>query len=111
MIGLLKDPRQYDCDTLHDAMKGIGTDEFTLMSVLIGRGNEQKAQINAIYARDHSKSLEHAVKSETSGDLQKLMMGLCEPRDPELPVNDDAAKVDAERLYKYVFDIVKELEF
>jgi len=100
MIALLKEPRQYDSDTLHDAMKGLGTDEFTLMSVLIGRSNEQKEMIKNIYARDHGKSLDTAVKSETSGDLQKLMLGLCHERDSEAaPVNDDAARVDAERLY------------
>jgi len=100
MIGLLKDPRQYDSDVLFHAMKGLGTDEFTLIMVLLGRNNEQKQQINAIYSRDHNKSLETAVKSETSGDLQKLMIGLCQPRDSEFnPVTEDAAKVDAERLY------------
>lgn len=100
MLGLLKEPRQYDADTLHEAMKGLGTDEFTLMSVLIGRSNEQKDQIKNIYARDHGKSLDTAVKSETSGDLQKLMLGLCNARDSEAtPVNDDSARVDAERLY------------
>jgi hypothetical protein len=99
MIGVLKDPRQYDADTLHDAMKGLGTDEFTLFSVLIGRNNAQLEQIKSIYARDHSKSLDAAVKSETSGDLQKLMLGFCAPRDVEGPVNDDAARTDAERLY------------
>jgi len=100
MIALLKDPRQYDSDVLHEAMKGIGTDEFTLLSVLVGRSNEHKQQINTIFARDHSKSLEAAIRSETSGDLQKLMIGLCQQRESEaIPVNDDSARVDAERLY------------
>lgn len=99
LIGVIKDPRQFDSDTLHDAMKGLGTDEYTLIAVLIGRSNEQKNQIKAIYARDHQKSLDTAVKSETSGDLQKLMLGLVEPRDVEGVVNEDAARTDAERLY------------
>lgn len=100
IVGVLKEPRQYDSDTLHEAMKGVGTDEFTLMSVLIGRNNQQKDLIKSIYARDHGKSLDTAIKSETSGDLQKLMLGLCNPRDPEeAPVNNDSALVDAERLY------------
>lgn len=33
MVNLLKDPRQYDADSLQDAMKGAGTDEFTVISV------------------------------------------------------------------------------
>jgi len=100
MIALLKDPRQYDSDVLHDAMKGIGTDEWTLMAVLTGRSNEQKEAIKTIFARDHNKTLDAAIRSETSGDLQKLMLGLCNLRDSEaIPVVDDSARVDAERLY------------
>jgi len=99
MLALLKDPRQFDSDTLHDAMKGIGTDEFTILSVLTGRTNEQKEAIKTIYARDHGKSLETALKSESSGDLQRLMLGLCGPRELEGPIIEDAARVDAERLY------------
>jgi len=100
MTGLLKDPRQYDADALFEAMKGAGTDEFTLMLVLIGRNNEQKAAINTFYTRDHSKSVENAITSETSGDLKKLIVGLTGNRDPDhTPVNEDAARADAEKLY------------
>lgn len=100
MEGILKEPRHYDSDTLHNAMKGLGTDEFTLVSVLLGRNNEQKQVISAIYAQEHGKSLEHAIKGETSGDCQKLCIGLCQLRDPETnPVSEDGARADAERLY------------
>lgn len=101
MEGLLKDPRKYDSDSLHAAMKGMGTDEFTLMSILTGRTNEQIAAISTIFQRDQKKSIEAAVRSETSGDLQKFMLALIAPRDPEtIPVNEDSARADAERLYR-----------
>lgn len=100
IVSILKPPRQYDSDVLHDAMKGLGTDEFTMFAVLIGRDTEQKEQIKAIFSRDHSKTLEAAIKSETHGDLRKLLEGLVQPREPEhIPVSDDAARADAERLY------------
>jgi len=100
MVGLLKDPRQYDVDVLFGAMKGIGTDEFTLISVLLGRSNGQKEAINIIYAREHKKSLETAIKSETSGDLQKFLVSLSGMREPDnIPINEDAARTDAEKLY------------
>lgn len=101
MVGLLKDPRQYDSDALHDAMKGAGTDEYTLISILVGRSNEQIAQIGAIYTRDHKRSLESSIRAETTGDLQRFMIDLVAPRDPEFTVvSEDAARNDAERLYK-----------
>jgi len=101
IVGLLKDPRQYDADALHDSMKGAGTDEFTLISVLLGRNNEQTAAISTIYTRDHKKSLESAIRSETSGDLMKFMLALVAPRDPDsTPVNETTARDDAEKLYR-----------
>lgn len=100
MVGLLKDPRQYDSDVLERAMKGVGTDEFTIISVLLGRSNDQKNAINTIFSRDHKKSLDAAIRSETSGDLQKFLVALSAAREPDnVPVNDDAARTDAEKLY------------
>jgi len=99
IVGLLKEPRQYDSDVLHAAMKGIGSDEYTMMSVLIGRTNEQKVGINAVFQRDHKRSLEAAVRSETAGDMQKFVIALTQPREPDAPANEDLARADAEKLY------------
>jgi Annexin len=43
---------------------------------LLGRSNEQKALINTIYSRDHKKTLDAAIRSETSGDLQRFLIAL-----------------------------------
>lgn len=99
MGALLKDPRQYDADVLHKAMAGVGSDEFTMMSVLIGRDNAQQQQINTIFQRDHKRSLEAAIKSETSGDMEKFMVALTQNRGPDTPADENAARTDAERLY------------
>jgi len=100
MTGVLKEPRQYDSDTLHEAMKGLGTNSDAMLAVLIGRNNQQLDRIKAIYSHDNKRTLEAAITSETSGDLRKLMLGLVQGRDPDwTPVNEDAAKADAERLY------------
>jgi annexin A7/11 len=100
MTGLLKDPRQYDSDVLYNAMKGLGTNEKTLILFLVGRTNVQMERIKEIFLRDHSKSLEHFISGELSGDLKKLMVGLTQHRDSDAtPVNVDQARGDAERLY------------
>jgi len=100
LLGCLKDPRQYDVDVIHTAMKGLGTDEKTLLMFLAGRNESQKAKIRELYSRAHGKSLDAAVAGEFSGDLKKLAVGLCHPREVEGAVNPDAARGDAERLYK-----------
>lgn len=99
LVGLLKDPRQYDSDILHESMKGAGTDEKTLTFFLVGRDGPQKQRILDIFQRDHSKSLQSAISSEVSGDFRKFLVGLCNAREPEGPVNEDVARGDAERLY------------
>jgi hypothetical protein len=101
IVGILKDPRQFDADVLHSAMAGLGTNEQTLLLWLVGRSNEQKTKIKDLYTRSHSKSLEAVIGSEVSGDLKKFMLGLCQNREPEsTPVSDAAARDDAERLYR-----------
>lgn len=100
LLGLLKEPRQYDSDVIYNSMKGLGTDENTLMLFLTGRDGVHKEKIKEIYARDHSKSLETAVSHELSGDLKKFCLGLCEVRESETVVlSQDAIRADAERLY------------
>jgi len=100
LLGVLKEPRQYDADVIFHAMKGLGTDEDTLMLFLTGRDGRQKEKIKEIYAKDHSKSLETAVSHELSGDLKKFSLGLCEVRENESTVlSVDSVRADAERLY------------
>lgn len=100
LAGVLKDPRQFDSDMLHKAMKGVGSDEYFMLAILLGRNTEQKQQIGAIYSRNHSKSLEAAIRSESAGDKQRLLLALLAPRTADAqPVNETNARADAEKLY------------
>lgn len=100
LLGVLKDPRQYDSDVIHNAMRGLGTDEETLMLFLTGRDGHHKEKIKEIYAKDHNKSLETAVGHELSGDLKKFCLGLSQVRAEESAVlPPDSIRADAERLY------------
>jgi len=99
LMGLLKEPRYYDSYILHEAMAGAGTNERTLILFLVGRESWQIHQIKKEYEREHGKTLEAAIASETSGDFKKLLVGLCHNRDPEGPVNIDLVRGDAEKLY------------
>jgi annexin A7/11 len=100
MVGLLKEPRQYDSDVLHESMKGVGSDEFTIVTVLLGRTTEQKQQISTIFQRDHARSLESTIRSESSGDTQRFLLALLQPRASDAtPLDETAARADAEKLY------------
>ncbi len=76
MIALFTDPIEYDADELRKAMKGLGTNEDTLIEIIASRPapilNQIKLKFNEKYKRD----LEADVKSETSGTLRKLLIAL-----------------------------------
>ncbi|CAJ2501488.1 Uu.00g043410.m01.CDS01 [Anthostomella pinea] len=56
-----------DARALRSAMKGIGTDEKTLIRVLATKDPLQIENIKSTYFRDHSRTLEKDILSETRG--------------------------------------------
>lgn len=65
-----------DCETLHKAFKGLGTDEKAVISVLGHRSKKQLLEIAAEYPQSHKHSLEENLKSELSGHFRDLAIGL-----------------------------------
>ena len=76
MIALFKDPIEYDAECLYYAMKGAGTDETCLIEVIASRPNWLLQKIKLKYKELYNKELEEDVKGDTSGDFQKLLLGL-----------------------------------
>eukprot|EP01113_Clastostelium_recurvatum_P009461 TRINITY_DN1455_c0_g1_i8.p1 TRINITY_DN1455_c0_g1~~TRINITY_DN1455_c0_g1_i8.p1 ORF type:complete len:581 (-),score=129.09 TRINITY_DN1455_c0_g1_i8:53-1795(-) len=98
--GVLTDPDAYQAECLYLAMKGLGTNEDGLIEVLVGKCNAELAMMEKAYEREHKKSIRHALESELSSHLKHLLVGCATPREEGKPVNADAARADAERLYK-----------
>jgi len=65
-----------DCETLHVAFKGLGTDEKAVISVLGYRSKQQLLEIAAEYPKNHKHSLEENLTSELSGHFRDLTIGL-----------------------------------
>jgi len=65
-----------DCDTLHKAFKGLGTDEKSVIDVLGHRTKQQLLDIAAEYPKNHKHTLEENLKSELSGYFRDLAIGL-----------------------------------
>ena len=76
ILALFKDPIEYDCYSLKKAMKGLGTNEDTLIEILATRPNYYINQIKQKYRTMYGKTLEEELASELSGDLKKVMMTL-----------------------------------
>lgn len=74
VLALFETPVDYDVQQLHKAMKGIGTNEDTLIEILVTRPSKMLKQVKERYAELYEIELEKAIKSETSDDVKRLMM-------------------------------------
>uniref|UniRef100_A0A8C5CUM8 Annexin n=1 Tax=Gadus morhua TaxID=8049 RepID=A0A8C5CUM8_GADMO len=98
VLALLKTPAQYDAHLIKQSMKGLGTDEDTLIEVMASRTNREMEAIKVAYMEANKKELEADIKSDTSGDFRNALLTLCKAGRTE-GVNDELADSDARALY------------
>ena len=101
MIALFTDPIEYDADELRKAMKGLGTNEDTLIEIIASRPNWMLQKIKEKYKEKYKKDLESAIKSETSGDLQRLLISILQCRRSE---NNNPNQAECAVQAKELFD-------
>ncbi|KAM9360855.1 annexin A1a [Symphorus nematophorus] len=99
VLALLKTPAQYDAQQLKHAMKGLGTDEQTLIEILASRNNREILEIKKVYKEDYKKDLEDDIKSDTSGDFRAALLALCKAGRTE-GVCEQLIDSDARALYE-----------
>jgi len=81
-------------------MAGMGTDEDILIEILCTRSSPEIEEIIKSYDRIYDKSLEKIIKSETNGNLAKILAAILKcKRDPDGKIDEEKAKKDAELLY------------
>jgi len=107
VIALFYTPIDYDCFQLYKAMKGLGTNEDTLIEILATRSNNTINAIKARYPQMYGKELVRVVESDTSGFFRQILLELLKAERPNNPNPDqkqceDCAKMlyDAESLKK-----------
>ena len=72
-MALFFTPIDYDCYQIYNAMKGIGTNEDTLIEVIATRSNERINQIKQRFAEIYKKELIKEIDSETSGFFKRIL--------------------------------------
>ena len=78
LTSVYKSPAEYDADLLYIAMKGIGSDKSVITEVLCFRSPQRINEIKAKFQEKYGKDLVAEIKSETSGDYQKIVLNLLE---------------------------------
>ncbi|XP_068111562.1 annexin A11 [Hyperolius riggenbachi] len=100
ILAMLKEPRLYDAYEINEAIKGAGTDEACLIEILSSRTNQQIQEINRVYKTEFKKTLEQALKSDTSGHFQRLLVSLAQGnRDEGTNVDMSLVQRDVQELY------------
>uniref|UniRef100_A0AAQ5Y478 Annexin n=1 Tax=Amphiprion ocellaris TaxID=80972 RepID=A0AAQ5Y478_AMPOC len=91
-LGLMKSATQFDASEIRGSIKGLGTDEETLIEILCSRSNDELVEIKKVYKEMFKKELEKDVAGDTSGNFAKLLLALVQVR------SDPSAMVDYEKI-------------
>ena len=67
---------EQDCDLLHRAMHGAGTDESAIINLICSRNAAQRAEIRRKYTACYGKDLIKRIKEELSGNFEDTVVGL-----------------------------------
>ncbi|XP_053103498.1 annexin A13 isoform X4 [Hemicordylus capensis] len=76
LVRCSRDCQAYFATCLYDAMKGAGTDEETLIRIVVTRAEIDLQTIKEKFQQMYNKSLAEAIQSDTSGDFKKLLIAL-----------------------------------
>ncbi|XP_063167646.1 annexin A4 [Candoia aspera] len=77
IVKCMRNKTAYFAERLYRSMKGLGTDDDTLIRVMISRCEIDMIDIKAEFKRTYGKSLHSFIKGDTSGDYRKILLLLC----------------------------------
>uniref|UniRef100_A0A8C2BB48 Annexin n=1 Tax=Cyprinus carpio TaxID=7962 RepID=A0A8C2BB48_CYPCA len=67
----------YFAESLYNAMKGSGTDDQTLIRIMVSRSEVDMMDIRAEFRKRFATSLHKTIQGDTSGDYRKALLLLC----------------------------------
>jgi annexin A7/11 len=76
ILGIAKNKDEYFAQLLQSTMAGLGTDDKTLISVVVLRSEIDLGNIMQAYENLYGKTLAAAIEEETSGDYKKLLLDI-----------------------------------
>lgn len=76
IVKFVKDRHKYFAENLHNALKGVGTDERTVIRTLITRADFDLAEIAIAYAGLYGERLSQDIASDLQGPLRDLYVAV-----------------------------------
>uniref|UniRef100_A0A672L7V1 Annexin n=1 Tax=Sinocyclocheilus grahami TaxID=75366 RepID=A0A672L7V1_SINGR len=76
LVRCAKNPQLYFARKLNAAMKGAGTDEDTLIRIIVCRSEFDLETIKDMYLEKYDVSLKDAISSECGGDFKRLLLAI-----------------------------------
>ncbi|XP_021926149.1 annexin B10 isoform X2 [Zootermopsis nevadensis] len=76
IVECVQSPPAFFAKRLHKAMAGGGTEDVDLIRIIVSRSEIDLESIKQEYERLYDKTLESAVRSETSGDYKRALLSL-----------------------------------
>lgn len=74
LVRCAKNPQLYFARRLNAAMKGLGTDEDTLIRIIVGRSEIDLDTVKDMYLEKYDVTLKDALDSECGGDFKRLLI-------------------------------------
>ncbi|NXE53330.1 ANXA7 protein, partial [Dromaius novaehollandiae] len=63
-------------ERLYHSMKGAGTDDSTLIRIVVTRSEIDLVQIKQMFTQMYQKTLAAMIASDTSGDYRRLLLAI-----------------------------------
>ncbi|KAK3801946.1 hypothetical protein RRG08_064540 [Elysia crispata] len=76
IVRVIRNKHGYFADRLYHSMKGLGTDDRTLIRVIVSRCEVDMKQIKMEFQNRYGKDLVGFVRDDVSGDYRRLMLTL-----------------------------------
>jgi hypothetical protein len=76
IIYAMLSPAEFFAKKVYKAVKGLGTDNNTLIRILITRDEKDMPQIKQFFKQLYKKDMIQAIKDDTSGNYQKILIEL-----------------------------------
>ncbi|XP_073676315.1 annexin A5a [Garra rufa] len=67
----------YFAESVRDSMRRAGTDDETLIRIMVSRSERDMLDVRAMYKKKYGESLYSTIQEDTDGDYQKALLYLC----------------------------------